>query len=59
MELKIYSILGAEIGTLVKRELNKGPHTIEFDGSSLASGVYIYRLKFAERIYSRKMLLIK
>lgn len=44
--LKIYNILGQEVVTLINREqMDEGTQEIEFNASSLPSGVYIYRIK--------------
>jgi len=43
--LKIYNVLGQEVATLLNHEqYTSGAQTMEFDASSLPSGVYIYRL---------------
>lgn len=42
--LKIFNILGQEIMTLIDGNYTAGNHKINFDGSSLNSGVYMYRL---------------
>ncbi len=42
--LSVYDILGREAAQLVNGKLNPGSYEVEFDGSSLASGVYFYRL---------------
>ena len=39
--------------------LTAGEHSVEFDGSGLASGVYFYRLQTAFGAESRKMVLLK
>jgi subtilisin family serine protease len=44
--LKILNVLGQEVQTLVQNtEEDAGVHTIRFDASQLASGVYFYRLQ--------------
>ncbi len=57
--LKIYDILGSEIATLVKEEKIAGKYEVNFNASSLASGVYIYKLQAGEFVSSKKMLLLK
>jgi hypothetical protein len=64
--LKIYDILGNEVKTLVNGEQGAGYKEIRFDGSSLASGVYIYRLtadnpskRQASFVSIKKMLMVK
>jgi hypothetical protein len=43
--LKIYNMLGQEVATLLNREeVAAGQEELEFDASSLASGVYLYRI---------------
>jgi hypothetical protein len=57
--LKIYDILGREVATLVNEQKNQGRYSVNFDASSLASGVYIYRIKVNDYVCSKKMLMIK
>ncbi len=57
--LKIFDILGNEIATLVNEYKPAGKHEVEFDASTLPSGVYFYQLKAGEYVNTKKMLLIK
>lgn len=57
--IKVYDILGREIKTLVDENKEAGYYKINFDGSSLASGVYIYRLTAGTFNSTKKMLLVK
>ncbi len=57
--LKVYSVTGELVNTLVNGNINAGWHEVNFNASNLASGVYIYRIEAAEFAYSRKMLLVK
>ncbi len=57
--LKIYNILGREISTLVNEEKPAGKYEVNFNASSLASGVYFYQLKASDYIQTKKMLLLK
>ena len=64
VSLKIYDILGNEVKTLVNGEQPAGYKEIRFDGSSLASGIYIYRLiadnRAGENFVSiKKMMMVK
>ncbi len=43
--LKIYNVLGKEVATIVSEKMNPGNYSYTFDGSSLATGVYYYRLE--------------
>jgi pectinesterase len=57
--LKVYNILGKEVATLINEAKSTGEYECRFDGSHLASGLYIYTLKAGNTIQSKKMLLIK
>ena len=57
--LKIYDILGAEITTLVNEEKFAGKYEVKFNASSLASGVYIYKIQAGTFVNSKKMILLK
>ena len=57
--LKIYSVNGQEIATLVNRKLNAGQHNFEFNASKLSSGVYFYQIEAGSFFESKKMILLK
>ncbi len=59
VNLAVYDALGREIKTLVNGNLQAGEYDVAFDASSLASGVYYYRLQADGFVQTRKMLLIK
>jgi hypothetical protein len=57
--LKIYDILGNEVATLVNEEKSAGKYNVNFNASSLSSGVYIYKIQTSSFINSKKMILLK
>lgn len=57
--LKVYDVLGREIKTLVDEYRTAGKYEIEFDASSLTSGVYFYQIKAGDFISTKKMILLK
>jgi hypothetical protein len=59
VSLKVFNLLGQEMMTLVDDELAPGPHSINFDGRGLSSGVYYYTLQTDNQIESKSMILIK
>ena len=59
VRLKVYDLLGKEITTLVNKRLTTGTYDVNFDGSRLNSGVYIYRIETDNFSDSKKMILIK
>ena len=60
VNIKIYDVLGKKIKTLIDEFQSYGDHTIQFNASNLASGIYFYRLEVGnEIIATKKMLLIR
>jgi hypothetical protein len=57
--LKVYDLLGNEVATLVNEYKPAGKYEVEFDASSLTSGVYFYQMSAENYIETKKMLLIK
>jgi hypothetical protein len=57
--IKVYDILGNEVAMLVEGYVETGKYEVEFDASSLASGVYIYRLNVNDYVNVKKMVLLK
>ena len=58
--LKIYDTLGQQIATVVNEQQSIGTHTISFDATALASGIYFYKLQAGDRLTEmKKMMLIK
>jgi len=64
VELMIYDVLGRKVRTLLSNKMDAGNHAINWDGlndkgASVASGMYIYRIKADNFIAHRKMLLVR
>ena len=57
--LKVYDVLGNEVATLVDEYREAGRYKVEFDASSLSSGVYIYKLIAGSFTSNKKMMVIK
>ena len=57
--LAVFDPLGRRVATLVAKEEEAGEHTAWFDGSTLASGVYFYRLQAGSYVKTMRLLLIK
>jgi hypothetical protein len=59
VELKIFDILGREVATLIDEDMHAGRHETKFVGSSLATGMYFYRLRAGEKVALKRLMLLK
>jgi len=59
VQIKIFDILGREIETLVSDFKSSGKHSISWDGSKFASGMYFCSVTFKNQILYKKMLMVK
>jgi hypothetical protein len=59
VSLKVFDVLGRDVATLVNEELQPGSHTISFDASGLAGGMYFCSLTAENHTQVRKMVLMK
>lgn len=57
--LRVFDLLGKEVGTLVNENKQPGSYHVTFDASSLPSGVYMYQLNAGAYKETKKMLLVK
>lgn len=58
-ELTVYDVMGRTISTLVDGETDAGEYSVTWDASSLASGIYFYRLTAGTYSSIRKMMVVK
>jgi len=70
VNLEVFDVLGRKVSTLVNEVHPAGSHTVHWDGSTLPSGVYYYRLqaressiiggaRSTESVLTKKMVLLK
>ncbi len=64
VSLTIYDVRGRRIETLLDDELEPGRYAIHWDGrnergQSVASGIYLYRLRAGDETFTRKMTVLK
>lgn len=59
ISLKVFNLIGQEVATLKKGVFKAGMYSVSFDGSTLPSGVYLYRLETPTYSETKRMLLIK
>jgi len=57
--IKVFDILGNEVMTLLPKKQEAGTFKINFDGSGLVSGIYIYQMQTESSSNTKKMLLLR
>lgn len=57
--VKVYDMLGTEVASLVNENMEAGIYSVEFNASSLPSGIYVYRLTASNFVDTKKLLLLK
>jgi len=57
--LEVYNVLGQRMAVLVDGQQSAGEHTVSWDATNFASGLYFYRIATNEFIQTKKMLLTK
>jgi photosystem II stability/assembly factor-like uncharacterized protein len=59
VSIKIYDMVGNEVMNAVNEFKQAGNYSVSVDASSLASGVYFYKMTAGSFIESKKMILVK
>jgi len=57
--LKVFSVLGKEVATLVNERMNTGTYEVDFNAADLPSGVYFYQITTGNNSVTKKMMLLK
>lgn len=59
VKLSVFNIKGEMVANLKNERMVKGVHAVNFDASSMNSGVYFYKLQVGGRAETKKMVLTK
>lgn len=59
VSLKVFDMLGREVATLINEKIDAGTYKVDFNGTGLSSGVYLYRLNAGSYTSTKKMVLMK
>lgn len=59
VRIDVFDVLGRKITTLVNEQKEAGYHTVQFEGSNLASGMYIYKLTAGSFTSTKKMMMLR
>lgn len=59
VSITVYDIMGREISTLISKEQKAGTYSIRFNGNSLSTGVYFYRMVTDGFTQTKRFVLVK
>ncbi len=59
VELKVFDMLGREVAVLVNERRPAGEHAVTFNAHGFASGIYLYQLNAGEKVFTKRLTLIK
>lgn len=59
VKLVVYDVMGREVATLINKSMTAGNYVVDFDASSLGTGVYFYKFTSGEFSETKKMMLVK
>ncbi len=59
VKLEVYNLVGQRVAVLADGEFSTGSHTVTWDASRFASGVYFYHLSTESIVLTKKMVLLK
>jgi hypothetical protein len=59
VRLAVFDVRGRKIAELVNGEREAGVHQAQFDATSIAAGLYFYRLEAGSRVLTRRMIVVK
>ena len=59
VNLAVFNTLGQQVAQLVSGEQEAGLYEVQFDGSSLTSGVYFYRLQAGDFVQTKKLTVLR
>ncbi len=58
-KLEVYNLIGRKVATLVDESQSPGRHSVIWNASNQATGIYFYKLTVGEESYLKKMILLK
>jgi hypothetical protein len=59
VEVQVYNVLGQQVATVADGQMEAGNHKLEWEGSSLSSGVYFVRMKAGDVTDTHKITVVR
>jgi len=57
--LAVYNVAGEKVAELLKGDFSTGAHSVDWNASEFASGMYFYRIVAGDFVETRKMMLLR
>ena len=57
--ITVYDVRGRRVAVLADDQFGPGSHSVRWDATDFASGVYFYRIKTGDIVMTRSMTLLK
>jgi len=59
VKLEVFDLLGRRVGLVVDGVMPPGTHAVPFDAADLAGGMYLCRLRAGEKVFIKKMSVVR
>ncbi|MBD3233859.1 MAG: T9SS type A sorting domain-containing protein, partial [candidate division Zixibacteria bacterium] len=59
VNLEVYNVMGQKVATLVDGHVDAGKHDISWNAADQASGIYFYKLSAGDKVFTKRMTLLK
>ncbi len=59
VSLEVYNLMGQKVAALVDDYKEAGQYTVSWDAADFASGIYLYRMTINDKVFTKKMNLLK
>ncbi|MCP3681842.1 MAG: T9SS type A sorting domain-containing protein [bacterium] len=57
--LSVYNLGGQKIETLIDKDMQAGQHNVIWDASVYSSGIYFYKFSTGDKVFTKRMTLLK
>jgi hypothetical protein len=59
VKISIYNLIGQKVAEVVNSKFSSGNHSVDFNATNLASGIYLYKIEAGSFTSVKKMQLMK
>jgi hypothetical protein len=59
IDISVYNLLGRKVTTLFSGLKKAGRHSVTWDAAGYSSGIYFYKLTAGDKVFTKRMTLLK